>query len=298
MDKTITRHARHEFSPRTKRDLAGRVGWRCSNPICWRATIGPAAHPQRASCIGVAAHITAAAPGGPRYDQRISEARRRSIVNAIWLCSDCARRIDGDVTRYDAPTLRGWRSDSEGRAEAEQGLPLGPMPLRFASIEMSDRCAWVPHRMERLPRKHEYERVVLGFHLIHGSELKSASRRALWLNPVLDIVLTNDSEAISVVSELGLEAVDVWTKLKGMAPAFEIPLLKAYTLSLKSVSKGDIATLRLPKPVAVPPHGVFRFQLHLDNFTKALKGNQALVRLTATADRVVWRSPEIFFGTY
>jgi ribosomal protein L37AE/L43A len=47
--------------------------------------------------IGVAAHISGAAPGGPRYDASMSSEARKSINNGIWLCANCARLVDGDA---------------------------------------------------------------------------------------------------------------------------------------------------------------------------------------------------------
>jgi hypothetical protein len=60
---------RDEFSTETKDILAKRVGQQCSNPNCRRQTSGPQVHPRKTLNIGVAAHISAAAPGGPRYDE-------------------------------------------------------------------------------------------------------------------------------------------------------------------------------------------------------------------------------------
>lgn len=89
---------RDDFPSGTKDILARRVGMKCSN--CNKATSGPQANPSKALNIGVAAHITAAAPGGPRYDPSLSALERSGIENGIWLCQDCAKLIDNDVRRY------------------------------------------------------------------------------------------------------------------------------------------------------------------------------------------------------
>ena len=75
--------ARDDFSKDTKETLAKRVGLRCSNPNCRRSTSGPQAHPLQTINIGVAAHITAAALGGPRYDLKMTTEERCGIENAI-----------------------------------------------------------------------------------------------------------------------------------------------------------------------------------------------------------------------
>src|SRR5438309_817446 len=97
---------RDDFNQTTKDRLARRVGWRCSDPGCRRLTCGPHSQPDRTVSIGVAAHITAAAPGGPRYDHTLTAEIRTSISNGIWLCQDCAKLIDSDTERYGVESLK------------------------------------------------------------------------------------------------------------------------------------------------------------------------------------------------
>ncbi len=66
--------------------------------------------------VGVAAHITAAAVGGPRYDSSLTPKQRASIENAIWLCQGCSRMIDRDTDLYTAQLLRDWKQQAENRA--------------------------------------------------------------------------------------------------------------------------------------------------------------------------------------
>jgi hypothetical protein len=77
---------RDEFPEATKRAVAARAAYRCSNPDCRAPTAGPQVEPGRTLNLGVAAHISAAAVGGPRYDPGLSSEQRRDIANAIWLC--------------------------------------------------------------------------------------------------------------------------------------------------------------------------------------------------------------------
>jgi hypothetical protein len=115
---------RDDFTKETKEVLAKRVGLRCSNPNCRRATSGPQEHPRKSVNIGVAAHICAAAPGGPRYDTKMSKEERCAMENALWLCQTCAKLIDNDPARYTPDLLRRWRRLSEQAAlTAIEGLP-------------------------------------------------------------------------------------------------------------------------------------------------------------------------------
>jgi hypothetical protein len=108
---------RDDFAEPIKRRMAARVGYRCSNPTCRRSTSRP--HPSNsvaAISTGVAAHITAASPGGPRFDPALSPEQRSSIENGIWLCQICAKVIDGAADLYSPDLLHYWRRDAERQA--------------------------------------------------------------------------------------------------------------------------------------------------------------------------------------
>jgi len=103
--------------------LAKRAGMLCSNPNCRQPTSGPTQHPDKVVNIGVAAHITAASPGGPRYDQSMTSDARSSIENGIWLCQTCAKLVDSDKGRYTVERLREWKAGVE--ADAVEALESG-----------------------------------------------------------------------------------------------------------------------------------------------------------------------------
>lgn len=108
---------RDDFPQPTKEILAKRSGQRCSNPDCGRATSGPHEDDHRAINLGVAAHITAAAPGGPRYNNGLTPKERSSIANAIWLCQTCAKLVDSDVIRFKEELLIMWKRQHEERTK-------------------------------------------------------------------------------------------------------------------------------------------------------------------------------------
>jgi hypothetical protein len=122
--------SRDDFSTEVKRTLSGRVGLRCSNPDCRAATGGPQSDPAKIVNIGVAAHITAAASGGPRFDEKLSPEDRASPTNGIWLCQNCAKRIDNDVQRYPTDLILAWKRVAESFADALLGkttMPTAPV---------------------------------------------------------------------------------------------------------------------------------------------------------------------------
>jgi hypothetical protein len=63
---------RDPFSLEIKRALSNRVGSVCSRHDCQARTSGLQSDSSKAINIGVAAHITAAARGGPRFDAKLT----------------------------------------------------------------------------------------------------------------------------------------------------------------------------------------------------------------------------------
>jgi hypothetical protein len=101
--------------------------------------------------IGVAAHITAAAARGPRYDPSLSAEGRSSITNGIWLCQNCAKLIDNDVGRYSVELLCLWKRQAEESARIGlegSGAVLPPPPVEI-TLKRRD--------IEIEPRRHDYK---------------------------------------------------------------------------------------------------------------------------------------------
>jgi len=137
---------RHEFSAAVRTSLAHRAGFSCANPDCRAHTAGPSEESELArSDVGVASHITAASPGGPRYDASLSESDRTSIDNGVWLCQVCAKKIDDDVVTYPSDLLRRWKHEVEADAANRLGRPSA------ATIEQARKCdpleRMIAHRM-------------------------------------------------------------------------------------------------------------------------------------------------------
>lgn len=112
---------RDDFSAQVKRSLAERVGFVCSSPDCRASTSGPQKKREASINLGSAAHITAASPGGPRYDSKKTAEERRGIDNGIWLCRNCATLVDADESLHSVQLLQDWKSKAEERARIELG---------------------------------------------------------------------------------------------------------------------------------------------------------------------------------
>ncbi len=109
--------SRDDFNAATKRLLAQRAAYLCSNPDCQRRQIAPAINePNKVVQTGKAAHICAASKGGPRYNAAQSPEERVSSKNGIFLCGVCADLIDknGGVD-HPVELLNQWKEQHENK---------------------------------------------------------------------------------------------------------------------------------------------------------------------------------------
>ncbi len=133
---------RDEF-PKPVRDvLAKRVGYRCSNPNCRNPTSGPQDISRKSVNVGVAAHIAAASPGGPRFDAALTSEARKSVDNGIWLCGKCERLVDRDETHYTSELLRRWKQLSEeaARLAVESGCDEAALKTDIELLRFYAQC--------------------------------------------------------------------------------------------------------------------------------------------------------------
>ena len=107
---------RDDFSKAAKDLLAKQAGHRCAHPNCGKPTSGADESGTGAINIGVAAPITAASAGGPRYDPALTSEQRKDASNGIWLCQDHAHAIDADDSGFSAEILRTWKRQAEDRS--------------------------------------------------------------------------------------------------------------------------------------------------------------------------------------
>ena len=96
----------------------------------WGNNLGSARNPNKALNIGVAAHITAASPGGARYDDNLTPEQRKDARNGIWLCQNCAKLVDNDDIQFPVEYIRAWKTMRE--VEARMNIGQTAMP-RFES---------------------------------------------------------------------------------------------------------------------------------------------------------------------
>jgi hypothetical protein len=182
--------SRDDFSSAVKDVLSKRVALRCSNPSCRLPTFGPHSAPAKAVNLGVAAHITAAAAGGPRFDPALSSEARSSIENAIWLCQGCAKLVDSDAGRFSASQLLAWKAQAEVNARSE--LEVRSMP---ANVQVG-RCQThspLPPMMGMTYHEARRRLIENGWqprmrHWSHGSHYEVVAAAELWKRGYREII--------------------------------------------------------------------------------------------------------------
>ena len=90
----------------------------------------------------MAAHITAAAAGGPRFDPGLASKDRSDISNAIWLCQNCAKLIDNDPLKYNKGIILEWKRAAEQAASSSVGS--------LVALGVDDFVVEVPINLEGL----------------------------------------------------------------------------------------------------------------------------------------------------
>lgn len=186
---------RDNFSASTKKALAERAGHRCS--ICKTPTIGPSDEsPYAVMNIGVAAHITAAAPGqgARRYDPFLAPKQRSGIENGVWLCHTCSVIVDRDAERFSVSVLQNIKRDHTEFArlgphiETDVGLiAIGPDIIAGGQVVRFDAAGIVVRLLFFLQGSAED---LLAF-VRRFNTLASLSRYVLLSEPGLGGVLTD-----------------------------------------------------------------------------------------------------------
>ena len=187
---------RDEFAPSTVRTLMTRVVGHCSRPECRRMTIIP--NPDYQSdftLVGRAAHITAAAENGPRFDHNLTPEQRKSAENGIWLCADCADMIDKNKGEgYTVELLRSWK------ARAEQEVANAALLRAVAA-----RPAW----LDKLRTPH-YVNVPRVLHLSEANALSSETRTMFNRGfPKDGFIAPQLAEVGLTLRRLSIKAVDI-----------------------------------------------------------------------------------------
>jgi hypothetical protein len=185
---------RDEFSRPTKRAIERQARSHCSNPACRRLTNAATSDGAGEINIGVASHICAAAPGGPRYDASMAPEQRGSAENGIWLCQDHAHTVDAPDSKFTVQELREWKrlTDEDSWRSIMENVPYGPgmrsptpdaLRDRLRAAATADMAVF--RQMERWPRT----AVALTLKVDHVDEALSTQALANAVTTLDDLIL-------------------------------------------------------------------------------------------------------------
>jgi hypothetical protein len=177
----VNKTLRDNFTRQTIAELARGVGYRCSNPNCWRPTDAANEAQDGTISIGVAAHICAAAHGGPRYDASQSPEARRDRDNGIWLCQSCSRLVDVDPDKFTEALLRGWKYDAQAQAFREILAP--------GNTEESTRIATLSAVDARAARTEAADALFRKVRSAAEGDLLTFRTGSLWASPPVELTL-------------------------------------------------------------------------------------------------------------
>jgi hypothetical protein len=117
LGRQASTRGRDNFTKAVRDHLARSVNFHCSK--CGAPTSGPYSGGGKSITTGIAAHICAAAPGGPRFDPNMTVAQRRHYDNGIWLCARHGPLVDRDWPRYSVEQLTAIKREAESKAAAD-----------------------------------------------------------------------------------------------------------------------------------------------------------------------------------
>jgi len=182
-----------DFTQKTKDTVAKRAGYRCSNPDCRVATVGPNTEiDDKSTNIGEAAHIYGARPNSKRFNKEMTDNARAEITNAIWLCGNCHKKIDTDEKLYTSETLFRWREVHEEYTLSELGNQTGKIRLDEQN-EMLEPFKGYPHIVKRIvidkPDGWEFMLTAELMRHLNGSTLRKIDdlKNGLYLKPLKHI---------------------------------------------------------------------------------------------------------------
>lgn len=174
---------RDDFRKSTIITMAQRVNYVCSNLSCRKHTAGPHANKEKSTLVGIAAHISAAAPGGPRFDANMTSNERKDINNGIWLCANCSIVIDKNPTKYSIQLLQNWKSTAEQFAKdsIESSNTVIPAPvLEILSAEIDNTKLKLEDKENKLEElKKEYNSLSESLEKYERNDLSIKAKKSL-----------------------------------------------------------------------------------------------------------------------
>lgn len=240
-----------KFTAAVKRELAARAGYQCS--VCHKPTSGPAADMEATLSDGIAAHITAAAPGGARYDPSLSTEERRSADNGIWTCTQHGREVDDDRSAFSFELLRGLKRIRE-EAAARDVHPNSGLPDQSAQLIELPHVATAFKLFEViLPQQYTYPTT---------DALRKLVKQVEQPGPLMDLaaevipeIWETHANVAGILSTLLSTAVELWQPES-------LVLSKLESLCSRAIQTGDWSRVASVEPLAFALGAKGRHNIH------------------------------------
>lgn len=162
--------------------------------------------------LGVAAHICAASPGGPRYNAAQTPAERRGKENGVWLCQNCGRMVDADPASFPVDKLTKWKRDAQAQAFREVVSPgtasAEPTRIEAAIVADTDQA------------DAQFNAVFDRIRVAASADITAHTRGDMWLRDSVELSLGLDGDQKTPsfsISQLPL-AVEVAPEVTIVAP--------------------------------------------------------------------------------
>ncbi len=115
--------------------VIARSGNRCAYPECGvELTLDPQAAGDQPKAVGKVAHIAAASPGGPRYDEAMRPEQRGSADNLIYLCGPHHDAVDAQLEHHTLEFLADAKRRHEEAVARAVKTALGGVTYEELSV--------------------------------------------------------------------------------------------------------------------------------------------------------------------
>jgi hypothetical protein len=157
--------------------------------------------------VGVAAHITAAARGGPRFNPELDDAERGAATNGIWLCQNCAKLVDSDPSLYTYEKLLQWKADAEQEAKAKIGKTSVKSQLDHRAVSQLKRDHKMRDDLRRDMLKSPAERMR---HPVGASRMSKFAHTEVIVHRIEDTTYPHVDESPGISGWFKLEVLDFY----------------------------------------------------------------------------------------
>jgi len=172
--------------------------------------------------LGEAAHIRAARPGQPRFDETMTDDERANPSNGIWLCASCHTLIDkNNGADFPVDALLEWRRKHESVLRSLLYSHRSVLPILRKFTEEGQVAQDVVDTLEShgalfMDQHFEVEQHVIVSIDRLRSELQELGRRVRYDGALKGLIKDLTNECRSYMNHTDRFRVQYWPELEGM----------------------------------------------------------------------------------